>query len=96
MCNNKVFWAFFKKRKQWIKQKASNRLQRQAEVSVGASADLVDKAQSIFDTAVTESLDTGNFTKISDASLNLTTQKKIHQSNIDTYQLIFEESPKLI
>lgn len=76
--------------------KASKRLQRQAEIAVGASADLVDKAQDLFDAAVREALETGDFDKIAKASLNLSTEKKKHQSDLDTYELIFEEKPKLV
>ena len=76
--------------------KASKRLQRQAEIEVGKSLDNVEEAESLFEAAITESLETGNFEKISTASLNVQTTKKVHESALNTYKLVFDEEPKLI
>ena len=76
--------------------KASKRLQRQAEIEVGKSQDAVEEAESLFEAAVRESLDTGDFDKISKANLNLLTLQKTHESNLNTYKTVFGSNPKLL
>lgn len=90
-------WNMAEEKLEGIKmKKASKRLQRQAEIEVGKSLDKVDEADSLFEAAVAESLKTGNFEKISTASLNLQTTKKVHESALNTYKLVFGEDPKLV
>lgn len=75
--------------------KASKRLRLQAEITVAESAEKVAEAESLFESAIKEALDTADFAKIAKASLNLQTEKKKHESNLETYKLVFLEDPKL-